>query len=709
MNNINIVNFIRNEYVGVVRNLNQWDYGQTLRIKGLNLPPSIEIHFSLDETGGVAVRKIGTTDSEGNTEVEIPEFIFVHPTLDDYEGYAFIYPSDSNSGETEHKIIMKIKARPQPENFCSKEDRELFGKVIDIINTSTKESKDASVLSKSYAVGGTNTRDNENVDNSKYYSEISKKNAESTIADRNYVEVLRQEVDTNKNIVESDKNIVINSKEIVLQSARNAKTSEVNAKTSETNAKKSEDKALQYKNESETAKGLAEQAVVDVNDLLKLAEGHETRAKQSADNAKTSETNASNSATESKEWADKSQLSAEESAKQSERLIVALPKPSQGGEGILTLTDSTDYRVLNQGETEPLFLGTTTQDGVSSPESPVPIVNGKLSTIGDNGKNLYMPPNNDYISEYKGYPTMTFADGMLMLTGISENQGGRNTIKTPSFTLKKGTYTVSFEGDKKIPLFLVNEINKSDLVTDNIGGSFTLTKEATLHFGINLSLNNLNKPLNDKYYIQIEEGTSATPYEPYKGSTLALSQPIELSKWDSIFRGSDEKWKLSKKSNRIILTNNASWRYDVGYGFYAELPNSEYLYNKNVLCDRFKKGNTNQENHVFTTDFGVGHYIRVSMNEFNDVNEFKEWIKINNITVVYPLAEPIITELPPQDQDLLNKLVTFYPQTTLTTDEGVILNVKYLADIEHFVERKFNELSQKVAETNKAVVSLGGI
>lgn len=31
----------------------QWDYGKTLRIQELTLPPAVEIHFSLTESGGL--------------------------------------------------------------------------------------------------------------------------------------------------------------------------------------------------------------------------------------------------------------------------------------------------------------------------------------------------------------------------------------------------------------------------------------------------------------------------------------------------------------------------------------------------------------------------------------------------------------------------------------------------------------------------------
>ena len=32
----------------------QYDYGQILRIQGLHLPSMVEIHFSMQETGGIA-------------------------------------------------------------------------------------------------------------------------------------------------------------------------------------------------------------------------------------------------------------------------------------------------------------------------------------------------------------------------------------------------------------------------------------------------------------------------------------------------------------------------------------------------------------------------------------------------------------------------------------------------------------------------------
>ena len=64
-----IVNFEDENYKRVT-GLWQWDYGQVLRIQGLNLPKAVEIHFSLQESGGQSVTRIGMT-KDGVTDVVI--------------------------------------------------------------------------------------------------------------------------------------------------------------------------------------------------------------------------------------------------------------------------------------------------------------------------------------------------------------------------------------------------------------------------------------------------------------------------------------------------------------------------------------------------------------------------------------------------------------------------------------------------------------
>lgn len=121
----------------------QYDYGQILRIQNLKLPPAVEIHFSLSERGGQAVTRVGTT-RDNVTDVVIPDSMLENgDTTADYKIYAFIYLTDSESGQTEYKISMSVKARPKPEQFEKPEDEKLFRQAIAAVNESATSAQES--------------------------------------------------------------------------------------------------------------------------------------------------------------------------------------------------------------------------------------------------------------------------------------------------------------------------------------------------------------------------------------------------------------------------------------------------------------------------------------------------------------------------------------------------------------------------------------
>lgn len=148
----------------------QYDYGQILRIEGLQLPTAVEIHFALQPSGGVAETRVGTI-RDGATEVAIPDSILENDDATfNYDIYVFIYLVDTISGQTEYRIKMPVKTRPKPSNFGSKESQELFREAIQAVNDAAAQSKASTMLAQSYAVGGTDTREGEDTDNAKYYA-----------------------------------------------------------------------------------------------------------------------------------------------------------------------------------------------------------------------------------------------------------------------------------------------------------------------------------------------------------------------------------------------------------------------------------------------------------------------------------------------------------------------------------------------------------
>ena len=113
--------------------LDQYDYGQILRIQGLNLPQAVEIHFALQKTGGTSKTRIGIT-KDGVTDVPIPDSMLENGnTEDDYSIYAFIYITDETSGQTEYRITLRAKARPKPEVPGGGDNPDIFHEVMETV------------------------------------------------------------------------------------------------------------------------------------------------------------------------------------------------------------------------------------------------------------------------------------------------------------------------------------------------------------------------------------------------------------------------------------------------------------------------------------------------------------------------------------------------------------------------------------------------
>ena len=109
----------------------QWDYGQQLRIEGLHLPTAVEIHFALQETGGEAITRVGTT-KDGVTTVTIPDSVLEGNQCRHGRQIRHITSMHGCicrikiSGETIKRITMRVKSRPKPEAFEAPGDGEIF-------------------------------------------------------------------------------------------------------------------------------------------------------------------------------------------------------------------------------------------------------------------------------------------------------------------------------------------------------------------------------------------------------------------------------------------------------------------------------------------------------------------------------------------------------------------------------------------------------
>lgn len=221
----------------------QWDYGQQLRIEGLHLPTAVEIHFALQETGGEAITRVGTT-KDGVTTVTIPDSVLegnstVWTADKAYNIYAWVYLSDKLSGETIKRITMQVKSRPKPEAFEAPGDGEIFHEAIEAVNDAAKRAEEAG-------------------DKAVVAAEEAKAAATQTAEHLEAVQGLAEQVETNADTVAQDKQAVAGMLSQTQQAASDAALSAQEAKLSETaavqaqaGAEAAEDTARQYAEETE--------------------------------------------------------------------------------------------------------------------------------------------------------------------------------------------------------------------------------------------------------------------------------------------------------------------------------------------------------------------------------------------------------------------------------------------------------------------------
>ncbi len=209
----------------------QYDYGQILRIQNLKLPPAVEIHFSLSERGGQSITRVGTT-KDNVTNVVIPDSMLENGDITtDYKIYAFIYLTDSESGQTEYKVSMSVKSRPKPEGFEKPEDAELFREAIAEVNKSAESANESATKAE--------TAKGESIAAAKEAKQSAQEASTSAQASKNSANESNKLAD----IASSAAKASINAKETAVSAANSADSNALAASRSAQEAKQSAEQA----------------------------------------------------------------------------------------------------------------------------------------------------------------------------------------------------------------------------------------------------------------------------------------------------------------------------------------------------------------------------------------------------------------------------------------------------------------------------------
>lgn len=569
----------------------QWDYGQQLRIEGLHLPTAVEIHFALQETGGEAITRVGTT-KDGVTTVTIPDSMLEGNratwTADKaYNIYAWVYLSDKSSGETIKRITMQVKSRPKPEAFEAPGDGEIFHEAIEAVNDAAKRAEEA---------GG----------KAVVAADEAEKAATQTAEHLQATEGLAEQVETNADTVAQDKQTVTGMLSQAQQaasdaalSAQAAKLSETAAVQAQTGAEAAEDTARQYAEETEADRQAVandRQAVSQMREAVAAdrqaveqtaAQFGQTsqdaltaigQAQSTAVGAVKAEGNKQTTAVQEagtqavKEVAEAKTTAVQavttEGDKQTKRvedaaagIVADREQISQNKADIATLAEEmtdlapaihstvSDSTIIADDATEDRpfrglrVFGKSTQDGTPTPEAPIPIVSAGESgniTVEVRGKNLLT--GRLYFTNYSSNASYVYNEDEVTLpyTPPSETRGIGYVVPC-----KPGVqYTFSVTNPNKnwhLGIAEYRNFEQAKSFLNKIGYQYGSEKSSIKYTAVGNGVlvcmiagkwtdgKTTIHECTESELLQLEIGSEATTYEPYRTpQILTLQTPNGL-------------------------------------------------------------------------------------------------------------------------------------------------------------------------------------
>lgn len=744
--------------------LDQYDYGQILRIQGLKLPKTVEVHFSIQETGGTSITRVGVT-KDGVTDVLIPDSVLENgDTAQNYSIFAFVYVTDATSGKTEYRAKLEVKARPKPEVPGGGDNPDIFHEAVLEVRKSAEKAEEAQKQAEGWAHGREDLPERAE-DNAMYYAGKTSEDAKKTAQDRVEVERLTESNTQMQGEVAKDLEEVKNlssqaqisatnaalSEQKSEEAATRAETAQTGAETAEDNAELAAQKTGQDKTAVEQAKKLVQQMGQEVLENKNLVNETTQDFTLKAQQALADVNNAGQTQTERVQSAGTTAVENIENAQNTATQAVETTK-TEAIKAVQTEGITQTGNVTAEGEKQVQAVQTAAQEIIADREqitknatdiadlrqkkadAIVESVSGTLLNVKDSSGAFFEDFSMSGKTTQDGTPT---PDAPVPIVNAGEDGTieikvtGKNLIPFPYPLLggvgaKGANNGITWEvlKDRGIKIsgaatgyvyvdLLINEKlqdkNKyaysKDLLTDSRNGKVFYAPYAT-------------ETIDELYYPQVEHGANATAYEPYRQPqtiTLQLNHP--LTKWDKLEKR-EGVWGIARNGDRKILDGTEIWyRYtlyenDRLYCYCAEGIKSEIGYQKSY-CTHFKN-----ENSVWLSQKGkYGEYSdhetlsnKYFISDKPTVEEFKAWLTQQEeagtpVELVYKTAEETWEPLPEEMQSVLNALHTNYPTTVVSNSEDVNMQLTYVADTKNYYLNREQTIQKQILEIQNALIS----
>lgn len=328
--------------------------------------------------------------------------------------------------------------------------------------------------------------------------------------------------------------------------------------------------------------------------------------------------------------------------------------------------------------------GYTRQNGTPDLDVPADIeVVTESVEVKAIGKNVLNYAKN-LKAESNGLKSVLNADGSITTTGIpTVDYAGISYLVLNDVLVDGKTYTISQKNGGKVFLQINIKDNANGTVqyVSNGKGSFTVDL-SKYTYAANIQVSSLQivgtSAINETNFYQIEEGTVATDFEPYKESVVTYSLGDEfMGEQDYIENG-----VLIKNTKKIVFTGDEEIVLET---------NNEYT--RFIISGVSDVKNIRQRLPIVSTRFyfskdkseaGVGFifggkFYLYPPNNVQSVDAFREWLSLNTPEIYYPIenAERVTVGENPQ---------AFMPSTSITNDKGLEMEITYFRPFEVFNE-----------------------
>lgn len=555
----------------------QYDYGQVLRITGPELPPAVEVQFSLAEKSGETLSRVGTT-VDGVTEVKIPDELLTHSATSDYRIYAYIYLTDETSGNTKYEITIPVRVRSKPTSPAEdpETDPDLFRETIVAVNASAERAKMAEQNAKEsateagkYAASASESAVTAEKTKEDALRKVGEKKREAIEAIQNQEETSVGKITTHTDgEIQRIQNQATDSKAGIEQTITNAGVSKEGldesiqtASDTKTALDKSVELAGTAKTELDTSIREAGTAKIALDESTEtagtvqetlsatvkqagaldtsLGEKIETGTQLKTDLVASGEKAVQDIQTAGSEQLGKMQAVAE--AFTADREQVATNKEDIGSLKEDLSNKITKFYASNQGKThladsdngkiqDMMLYGKSSQDGTPTPENPVEIKSVVNPIVKVYGKNM-MPYPKDNTARVNGV-TLTAKDGKYTLVGKPTKNtwmniypqiinSTANTMLSEKPLPTKGKKLSMINGGMGYSLNF-RKVSDKDKVFGIEHDNASLADEDSN--GVFLHIYKTDKNYNDTFEIMISDpaDTTSTVFEPYTEQEVSL-------------------------------------------------------------------------------------------------------------------------------------------------------------------------------------------